>query len=81
MYPGEEHTFDYSCPHCGQGYYAEIGFGKMRCDACGKSMQVKSAVPEDLPEDDVYFDDRYVSFDPIKAFRILRDLGLLELCQ
>ena len=70
---------DAHCPHCGSGYFFEVGFGPLKCDICGYSYQEPS-VPINTKDDDVLLDDRYVTFDPVAAFRILRDLGLLDKC-
>lgn len=70
--------YDYSCHSCGKGYYAEVGMGPITCPHCGGPIDKPSPPPADHPDDDVLLDDRYILFDPLKAFRILRDLGRLD---
>jgi hypothetical protein len=69
--------YDYSCPVCGKGYYAEVGFG---LPPCGCPQPEPEPLPEN-PLDEVYEDPRYVTFDDRKAFLILRQLNLLHMTE
>lgn len=81
MYGPREPEYDYSCPVCGQGYYVDVGFG---LPPCGCSLKQVSAYESQADEfdntrdADVLDDDDYMAFDPIRAFRLLKELGLLD---
>ena len=70
--------FDYSCPHCGQGYYNDVGMDPVRCGVCGGSLSLPSVPIPPRPDDDVLDDPRFILFNDRKAFKYLRSLGLLE---
>lgn len=75
--------YDDHCESCGAGYYFEVGL-HLTCTVCGGPLQVSEPyveTAEDRKDDDVVFDPRYIGFDSIKAFRIIRDLGKLDECQ
>lgn len=76
-----DEEYDYSCYTCGHGYYADVGMGPITCRYCGGPINKPSDPPEDHPDDDVLLDPRYVGFDSVKAFRLLRELDLLEEAQ
>lgn len=79
MYDSSYTVYDDYCPHCGKGYFFEVGF-QITCENCNMPFAETSEIPEFHPDDDVLLDDRYVSFDHIKAFRIIRELGRLDEC-
>jgi len=45
--------YDYRCPHCGEGYWNEVGMGPFNCRSCGKSLS------EDRPPLPPITDDDY----------------------
>lgn len=69
------------CPHCEYVIPREVGMGPFKCPECGGDLYQPRTMPDHLPDDDVLLDDRYITFNPIKAFRILRDLGRLGECE
>ncbi|NJO64999.1 MAG: hypothetical protein HC836_44875 [Richelia sp. RM2_1_2] len=38
----DEYEYDYRCPHCGNGYYADVGMGPLKCPSCGELLGVSS---------------------------------------
>lgn len=83
MYSQEQEPEGEVCPHCGHVNSLEIGL-QIFCRQCNGILNPKEDIYEDEfeihPDDDVLLDRRYVMFDPIKAFRILRDLNRLDEC-
>lgn len=82
MYGGREHEddYDYSCDSCGRGYYADVGF-RVSCPHCGGPTSKPSPPPRPDPDDDVWLDPEFIEFDEMKAFRVLKRLGMLHLCK
>lgn len=84
MYPQErDPEYDDFCPKCGKGYYFEVGF-QTTCRAClqpFENSEPAEETPEQKKNDDVILDENYLLFDEFKAFRLLKQMGLLHKCQ
>lgn len=72
--------YDEKCRHCGHGMYFEVGIGPLNCPQCGGLLTKPSQVPPNTSNDDVLLDADFISFDDIKAFRLIKKLNLLHLC-
>ena len=77
--PREDEDGGDLCKHCGYLNPIEVGF-ILYCAECGEPLGDEPCVPVDHLDDDVLLDARYVTFDSVLAFRILRDLGRLDEC-
>lgn len=72
----------WTCKHCGGHTILEgDAFPIDVCADCESPVYAESEAHKlDTSDDDVLLDHRYVSFNPIKAFRLLRKLRCLDEC-
>jgi hypothetical protein len=85
MYDYESEESGDTCPHCNHFNHVEVGF-QLFCENCGEPLQEPLQEPSQTPYNidpdtaEVLDDPRYVTFDNIKAFLILKDLNRLDEC-
>ena len=84
---GEPDLYDDHCASCGRGYWFEVGFA-IYCEHCGGRLDGNREPEPERPsrehiqtDQDVWDDERFIDFDIVKAFRIIRQLGRLDECR
>lgn len=65
------------CKVCNFINTPEVGF-QLYCKGCGEALGQPTSTSTPHPDEDVLLDERYILFDPIKAFRLLRDMDMLD---
>jgi hypothetical protein len=75
---GDDSGYDAHCESCGAGYHFEVGF-QITCDKCGGPLQKPSPTPElEVSDDDPMLDPDFMNFDEVKAFKYMKEHGLLQ---
>lgn len=82
-YSQEPHDADWYCTNCGAANYFEIGFGLMICKTCNTQHQGSYSFESPEPtEEEIFVSENFeefLDFDERKAFKYLKEKGLLHL--